>query len=302
MTTFYMMVGLVGSGKSTFAETLASSVNARVISSDKKREEEYGREDIQGDNSLLFELIHKEIIESLKNGEDIIFDATNINRKHRMALLNNIPKGVIRACYLIATEYPVCIAQNNSRLRKVPEAYIKRQRESFNVPLYKEGFDVIEIVFNYNAQRYDIQDFIERVKSFDQKTPYHSMTLGEHSLAVAKEMKTQYSLNSMFWYCVGLLHDCGKEYTGVFKNTKGEPSEIQHFYNHENVGAYESLFYFDAFGYTSYDVIIASSLIEFHMRMYGAKTDKAIKKIVNLLGDTAFGWLNALHQADKKSH
>lgn len=55
-----MLVGIPGSGKSTYADKLVKD-NPEIIvhSSDKLREELYGDSSIQGDNGKLFEELHK---------------------------------------------------------------------------------------------------------------------------------------------------------------------------------------------------------------------------------------------------
>ena len=84
-----MLVGLPGSGKSTWAE----KQNMDIFSSDAIREELYGDASIQGDNNLIFDLLHSRIIENLKSGKDSIFDATNLSskkRRHFMRKLANL--------------------------------------------------------------------------------------------------------------------------------------------------------------------------------------------------------------------
>mgnify|MGYP003324219881 CR=1 FL=1 len=58
MPKFYMMVGLSGCGKSTYAATL----NAKVISSDAIRAEVFGDENDQTHNAQVFEILHKRVI------------------------------------------------------------------------------------------------------------------------------------------------------------------------------------------------------------------------------------------------
>ena len=50
MTKFLMMVGLVGSGKSTKAQELSKEYDATIFSSDALREELYGNIDDQEHN------------------------------------------------------------------------------------------------------------------------------------------------------------------------------------------------------------------------------------------------------------
>ena len=62
MNKFYMLVGLPGSGKST----ISNELNGEVFSSDALRKELWGDENTQGDNTLLFNELHKRIEKGLK--------------------------------------------------------------------------------------------------------------------------------------------------------------------------------------------------------------------------------------------
>ena len=60
MTTFYMLVGLPGSGKSSLANKILveAEKNGRDVvwvSSDNIRKDFYGSEEIQGDSKIVFE-------------------------------------------------------------------------------------------------------------------------------------------------------------------------------------------------------------------------------------------------------
>ena len=55
---FTMMVGLPGSGKSTYAEKLSKERSAIICSSDKVREDLYGDENSQSNNDEVFKLLY----------------------------------------------------------------------------------------------------------------------------------------------------------------------------------------------------------------------------------------------------
>lgn len=83
---FYMLVGLSGSGKSSynFKEEVVK------ISSDALRKELFGDENDQTHNAEVFNELHKRVILNLKNGKNVVYDATNLSRRRRVAFLNNI--------------------------------------------------------------------------------------------------------------------------------------------------------------------------------------------------------------------
>ena len=87
---FIMLVGLPGSGKSTYANTfrsqLLSEINDErvvIISSDAIRKELYGDESIQTDPARVFSLMEERTLDELDKGSVVLYDATNINRKNR---------------------------------------------------------------------------------------------------------------------------------------------------------------------------------------------------------------------------
>ena len=298
------MIGIPASGKSTKARFLAEENNAILIESDFYREKLYGDARIQQDNNALFELIHKDIVEGLQNG-DVIFDATNISRKHRVVLLQKLNKlNVVKVCFVMATPVEQCIVQNMSRERQVPNYVIERMANHFQIPNYNEGWDTIGIYFSEDIDfvKYNKNNFIERTLSFDQQNPHHTLTLGHHSLEVYRQVLEEVEFNHILWFTLGaLLHDNGKEYTKVFKNHKGEDTTFAHYYNHEGRGAYEGLFYGYANELTQIEILNMSLLIESHMRPYNAETEKSKQKLIKEIGGSQYRLLEILYEADKKS-
>lgn len=80
--------------------------------------------------------------------------------------------------------------------------------------------------------------------------------------AVANYVKENYSEEKYFkeLYLVAKLHYIGKPYTQFFDG------ETAHYYGHESVEAYDSLF-------IAYDELVAF-LINYHMRPFSMKTEK----------------------------
>lgn len=299
--TFTMMVGLVGSGKSTYAKQLAEETNAIVCSSDAIREELCGDENSQENNEEVFKILHSRIKENLKNRKNVIYDATNINSKRRRAFLSelrNIP--CVKKCVVMATPFEVCCNQNESRNRVVPYEVIERMYKNWNTPYWFEGWDEIEIKFPDDFEINNVIGiWISDHMDYDQNNPHHSCTLGQHCNLVGQALK-----DDMLLHCAGLLHDCGKPFTKSFINSKGEEADVAHYYQHHCCGSYDSLF----FRYPDeVDRLDVSILINLHMMPYFLEKDKehgekTRQKYHKLWGNELYNNVMKLHEADKNAH
>ena len=299
--TFIMMIGLPCSGKTYKAKELAEQYNATIFSSDSLREELFGDVNEQSRNRELFAELHKRIKDYLREGKSAIYDATNISYKRRMAFLSelkNIPCKKI--CLLMATPYEECLNRNAERERKVPEGVIERMYMNFNCPFDYEGWDEIQIVYSDGGKDCygDPCDWVESVIDYDQHNSHHNLTLGQHCMSVFRKI---YDTPNRFWEITtaALIHDCGKPKTATYINSKGEVTEECHYYQHNFVGAYDSLFFSGIF-----DHLYVAQLIQWHMRPYLAwgQSEKAKNRDRRLLGETLFDDIMKLHIADKEAH
>lgn len=311
---FIMLVGLPGSGKSTLIKRYKEY---KVHSSDDIREELTGDANRQDINSLVFETLHKRVKEDLLNGQSVIYDATNLNRKRRKAFLqelNNIP--CWKYCLLIATPFEVCLERNSQRDRKVPYNVIERMYKNFDIPWYNEGWDNIWVEYTDDKHRDmygDWSRFILDTMDFNQDSKWHKDTLGDHCLKTLQFVRTKENelncLNEAETKIAAALHDCGKPFVKEFKDSKGNKSEFAHYYNHENVSAYNSLFYGNESEHI--DRLMIAALIRYHMILHFFKDwkPKTIEKYEKEF--TSHKWLNEmefykalkiLHEGDKNAH
>ena len=302
-----MMVGLPCSGKSTYAKELSEKYDAVIHSSDALREELTGDINNQDNNELVFQTLHKRIKDDLKNGKSCIYDACQVTRKSRMSFLqqlNKIPCSKI--CVLMATRYEECLERSQKRERTVPEYVIKRMYMKFDPPYWYEGWDDIYLKYDKRDFRRDYGypvNWLERVKDFDQENTHHTLTLGKHCAETWKYIWEEYDGdNSIPLRTAAILHDNGKCFTKDFKNSKGDITEQAHYYSHEHVGSYNSLFY--SMICNPLDVAI---LVRWHMQPYFWEKDaengeKIMNKYKKLWGYELFDNIMLLHEADKKAH
>ena len=305
MPYFLMLCGLSGSGKSTVAKELAVKYNAIIFSSDALRLELYGDVNCQEHNNNLFVELHRRVKECLKSGKSAILDSTNLNYKKRMGFLAELGKiPCTKICVLVATPYEECLRRNAARERKVPEYVIERQYRQFDVPCqYYEGWGLVDIVFPDGMERKRAIDFLNQVHDFNQDNPHHELTLGGHCEATLDYLfETCGDINrrSTVLRRAGALHDCGKCFTKTFTNSKGEPTDIAHYYNHEHTGSYDSLFYGPE--EQALDVAV---LIRWHMMPYVWEKDnneKLHSKYRRLWGEQLYQDIMKLHEADQAAH
>lgn len=138
MPKLYTMCGLPASGKSTMAESIE---NAEVFSSDAIRKELFGDESIQGDNKMIFQILHNRIKKALAEGKNAVYDATNISVKLRKNITDSFDAEHI--CIYVDTPKEECIRRNANRERKVPIKVIERMARNFEPPTKEENFSEI---------------------------------------------------------------------------------------------------------------------------------------------------------------
>lgn len=303
MTKMFMMIGIPASGKTSLAEQISKSEDAEIVSSDNIRKELYGDENIQGDNNKVFRILQERIINGLENNKNMIYDATNISYKTRIAFLQRLNKlEVEKIAIMVATPYEDCLIRNAQRERKVPEEVIKRMYYNFYVPQYFEGFDDIQIKYTN-----DYMFFFSDLEDIKQDNPHHSLTVLEHCKKTEEILQKDNKRLSIPINFAGRLHDIGKLKTKTFINAKGETTDIAHYYNHEKVSAYDSLFYINL--RSRVEVMLDKEfmletikLIQWHMLPWTKMSEKTKQKYKKLLGEKFWNDLMILHKADEEAH
>ena len=219
-------------GKSTCAKKIAEKYKAIIISTDDLRQELLNDVNNQDNNNLVFEEAENRIKQHLKNKQNVIFDATNINYKRRMEFINKYKKfNVEKIAVLVLTPFEECLERNSKRERKVPEDVIKRMYFNFYIPQYYEGFDGIQITYN-TRKKFNIKD-LEKELDIPQNNPYHTLSIYKHcekTLELVSEKEYKNEKNEAIMCYSALLHDIGKIDTKTFINMSGEKTDIAHYY------------------------------------------------------------------------
>ena len=317
--SFIMMVGLPGSGKSTYAKTLTLDGKPYIIhSSDKLREELYGDAAIQGDNNKLFAELHKRIKEDLRCGENVVYDATNIKKKNRIAFLREIEDVPChKDCIVMATEYKACVYNNEHRERKVPPEVIRRMFLKYQPPHESEGFREIIYVFTYLTSDNRLVEtppnddctlskFFKIANNFNQENSHHTFSLGKHCTETGKYIQDK-KPNDFWLLMAALLHDVGKLDTKTKFNSRGVEDGEYHYYNHNCAGSYSSMFYFNNIERVwnkPCPMSDVTNYIYYHMHPYLAwkQSERAKERDKKLLGDKMFNDIMLLHEADLAAH
>lgn len=302
MKNLYVLIGLPGSGKSTYAKTL----EGKLFSSDEYREKIMGDSSDQSANDKVFKQLYSDIRETMKTGEDCIFDATNCTYKSRTRILELALKYKYFATAIVVYQ-PIdkCVTWDTLRSRSVGSDVIWKYAKSFQFPQYEEGFDSIRIVRPDCAQlpygkatmeflSHQLFDVLKpQLDTFEQHNPYHTLTVGKHSDAIVDQATKDFvsgdiSLNDFAVLLpAGLWHDCGKLYTQTF-----DENGIAHYYGHDSVSVLRLLDIYSQLQENTYSQTTVYKIffvINNHMKFKDVlNSEKATKKFISKWGNDNF--------------
>ena len=146
--TLYIAVGLPGSGKSTYSKNFIKDKNIEYLSSDELRAKFGSGETDQTCTNQVFVYIKRKVDEFLKDGKNVLVDATSVNRKERIDYINTAKKyGAKVVAIVFKMDRQGLIDRNKKRGeqggRVVPDFVIDKMLNKFEEPSYSEGIDVI---------------------------------------------------------------------------------------------------------------------------------------------------------------
>jgi predicted kinase len=146
MTKLFLLIGLPGSGKSTFAKQLMTECpQMPLISTDGIRGQLFGSQALQGPWLLIWQEVERQFRQATSTANTAIFDATNTQRRHRrevIALARELGFTQILGIW-VDTPVWLCLARNKRRSRQVPEEIILRMHRQLRdaPPSLEEGLD-----------------------------------------------------------------------------------------------------------------------------------------------------------------
>ena len=286
--TLVLLVGIPGSGKTTYAKNyIEQTPNIIHLSSDAIRKELYGDENIQGNPADVFSLMQTRAVEALNNGIHVVYDATNITRKDRASIIDICPKFAQIECHIIWAPIETCIERDANRERTVGKAVINRMLKKFQAPFYDEGIDEIKIVkpnkFSDTQYYYDVM----RAMNIPHDNHRHTLDIRQHCMEAFQEMECKTinrALLAATWY-----HDIGKPHVKEFVDSKGNPCDEAHYYQHQCVGAWMSYGFDEVTPQVAW--LISTHMDPFLNTKYYNKLPQFMKRDVDLL-----------HEADLAAH
>lgn len=290
-----ILVGLPGSGKSTYARSIMDPEGQlQYCSSDKVREELYGDENIQGDPNKVFRVLHNKVKNLLDRGYDVVYDATNVTRKNRRSIIQEVKKycdGI--EAHIVWAPYNDCVVRDRERKRSVGKDVIRKFLLRWQSPYYDEGFTQIKVVHNTNIG-FNAKDYrnarIEDMK-IPHDNPHHKLGIWEHCLATDAYVKEHFVNVAVLE--AAMIHDIGKPWVKGFESDEdGKMLPIAHYYQHHCVGGYLAYGMYDLKTYPSDEgiAILVSWLISNHMEpffdsKYYRTLQPELRKIIDELNE-----------------
>jgi predicted kinase len=326
MGKIIVLVGLPASGKSTLARELADKETAIIVSSDNLRSTMFGDINDQSHNTEVFEEMNRLTTQYIKEGYNVIYDATNLSRKRRTHLINQTAKNADeKVAYYLHTTLEEAIGRDENRERTVGAEVIKKMYKNLQIPLYGEGWDIIktnitlyprnregrlaaEKVLYAGPSHDDLFDYLAEhvAKEFDfifnlpHDSSYHRFSVSRHTYWVYRWILDNYEgadKEILLWAAV--FHDIGKYHCKSFINHRGEEQKHANFIGHEYVSSQIALTALTNLGYDARTIQAVCDLIQTHMMLYN---DGGLSKVKKFIGEDLAEYLVLLNTADRAAH
>lgn len=239
MSKLIVLVGIPGSGKSTYGkELLQKHNNAVYLSSDMVRKELYGDSAIVGDKNKVFRILHQRKKVALSEGKTIIFDATNLTRKSRRNVFSDANNSVVKEIHIVWAPIDVCLRRDEKRQRTVGYHDIMRLASGFQAPWYDEGVHTIKLIVNYEHSYHEYVTKCINQMQIPHDNPHHQHDIFNHCIAAYQHGVKMDYLESVL--DAAMFHDIGKPITKTYKRDEESGKIIAHYYQHDNIGGWMS--------------------------------------------------------------
>lgn len=177
MTILYMLIGLPGSGKSTYRKALKTflektqQIQPSVISSDDYIERYACEDNITYNKAFLLyakqatEEINKDLEYDIKNYFPIIWDQTNLTAKSRKQKLSKIPSYYHKIAIAFDVDMEIIFARNNLRKstnRSIPLNILNEMITSYELPVIDEGFN--SVIINDDLELSMLKTYLNTLK------------------------------------------------------------------------------------------------------------------------------------------
>ena len=128
--------GLSSSGKSTLINEQLKQRSYKLISLDDIRLQEFGSREDQRHNDEVRRIAHEQLKQHLRDGDYVIYDATNIKRDFRNKIISTCMNYDAFVNITIPSERDISTIIKDNRTRKysVPEEVITKQYNGFELP------------------------------------------------------------------------------------------------------------------------------------------------------------------------
>lgn len=317
MTTVYVLAGPPGSGKSTWASELVkeSDVATIVFESDAYRQDMFGTlsEDIQNDkhNSQVFAKMRKDLLDSVSKfkgfdfGSILIYDATNISRRRRIALYNEIKAKDKNAKVVVVVFYKtfeelLSVNENRPKEKQVPVGKIKDMYVNMQPPRVGVDCDDMELVgtrlfekdnqgiySTTNIFRFEIEGFYTNIS---HDNPHHKETIRQHINMCVEASNHNWILEE-----VAQFHDLGK-----FIARTWDDRGFHTYKGHANLSAmYHFNIAFEEIKSGDESYIMINEAILRHMDAHQGIGEKSIKR--HKLDDMTLNLIESFRVIDQES-
>lgn len=151
MPKLFMLVGIPGSGKSTWIKNQSLTDDAIILSTNNYIEDKAlseGKTYSQAFEDHIFDAVSQmedDLKYAMQHGKDIIWDQTNLTAKSRRIKLQKVPGSYekIAVVFDVPSDIKERLAKRESTGKIIPKEVINNMVESYEQPTRFDGFDKV---------------------------------------------------------------------------------------------------------------------------------------------------------------